>query len=147
MKKILFCLTALAAVFSAGAVYAGDDRPIQVEQLPAAARQFIGQHFADAKVSYAAEDRDWPGSTFKVVFADGAKVEFGKDGKWSEVDCKPSAVPEAVVPQQIVSYVGQHHPGLTIVKVERGRKGYEAELQNGIELKFDKHFRVVGIDD
>lgn len=147
MKKLLFCLTALAAVFSAGAVYADDDRPIQVEQLPAAAQQFIKQHFADAKVAYAAEDRDWPGYTYKVVFADGAKADFEKNGDWKEVDCKPAAVPAGVVPQQIASYVKQHHEGQMVVKIERGRKGYEAELMNGIELKFDKHFRVVGIDD
>ncbi len=147
MKKILFFLTALAAIFSAGAAYADDDRPIQMEQLPAAAQQFIRQHFADAKVSYAAEDRDWPGYTYKVVFANGAKAEFEKDGKWKEIDCKPMAVPAEVVPEQIVSYVKQYHDGQAVVKIERGRKGYEAELQNGIELKFDKHFRVVGIDD
>lgn len=147
MKKFLFCLTALAAIFSAGAVYADDDRPIRVEQLPDAAQQFIQQHFADAQVSYAAEDRDWPGYTYKVVFATGAKAEFEKNGKWREIDCKPMAVPAQVVPQQIVSYVKQYHDAQPVVKIERGRKGYEVELQNGIELKFDKQFRVVGIDD
>lgn len=147
MKKILFCLTALAAVFSAGAVYADDDRPIQVEQLPAAAQQFIKQHFADATISFAAEDRDWPGYTYKVVFANGMKAEFEKNGDWKEVECKPMSVPAAIVPQQIASYVKQYHDGQTVVKIERGRKGYEVELQNGIELKFDKQFRVVGIDD
>ena len=59
---------------------AGNDRPIVVGELPAAAREFLRTHFDGLEVSYAKVDEDFFDKEYKVVFVNGAKVEFLEDG-------------------------------------------------------------------
>ena len=74
---------------------AGNDRPIVVGELPAAAREFLRTHFDGLEVSYAKVDEDFFDKEYKVVFVNGAKVEFLEDGLWKELDCKYGEVPAA----------------------------------------------------
>lgn len=145
MKKLLaLCLCMLALGVAASE---GDDRPVRIEQLPARAQQFLKTHFGAVDISYAKEDSEWREHTYEVVFVDGNKVEFNRTGEWREVDCKYTSVPQAIVPQPILGYVKENHRGQRILKIERDRRGYEVKLSGGLELKFDRNFKVTGIDD
>lgn len=103
MKKFLFLAAALLALGISTAC-ADSDRPIDVAQLPQKAQQFIQKHFAGEKVALAKVERDFLEVRYEVIFTDGAKAEFYKDGEWKEVDCRYSSVPAAVVPAQIAQY-------------------------------------------
>lgn len=145
MKKLLvltLCLFTLQFT-----VRAGDDKPINVNELPAKARQFLKAYFPESKVSYAKMDSDWVSKSYDVVFANGDKVEFDKNGQWKEVDCKSGEVPGPIVPQAIRTYVSRNHSDQKILKIDRDTKDYEVKLGNGLELKFDTKFRPIGIDD
>ena len=84
---------------------------------------------------------------YKVVFVNGAKVEFTKNGEWKDVECKYGEVPAALVPQQIRDYVAKNFAGRKIVSIDRDKRGYEVKLDNGLELKFDLKFRLIEVDD
>ena len=59
-----------------------------------------------------------------------------------------AAVPASIVPAQISDYVAKSSfSNQYIKKVERDAYTWEIELSNGIEIKFDKEFRVIDIDD
>lgn len=143
LKIFLLAIIASATVFTAKA---DDDRPITVEQLPAASREFINTYFKDVQVSYATVDDDYFGKTYEVYFMGGANVEFGTDGTWKEINCRHNAVPAGIVPQQIQNYVNQNHAGQIITKIDKGRRDYEIELNNGLEIKFDLNFNMIGYD-
>ena len=68
--------------------FAGNDRPIAVGELPAVAQQFIKAHFAGVEVSLSEVDEELFDKDYKVVFVNGAKVEFAKNGEWKDVECK-----------------------------------------------------------
>ena len=38
-------------------------------------------------------------------------------------------------------------PGRTITKIDRDRRDYELELNDGLELTFNLKFDLIGIDD
>ena len=63
-----------------------------------------------------------------------------KDDK--KIDCERNAVPDAVVPQQIKDYAAKNYADKKIVKIECNSYGYEIELDNGVEIKFDKDFNA-----
>lgn len=84
MKKFLFLAAALLALGISTAC-ADSDRPIDVAQLPQKAQQFIQKHFAGEKVALAKVERDFLEVRYEVIFTDGAKAEFYKDGEWKEV--------------------------------------------------------------
>ena len=53
----------------------------------------------------------------------------------------------AIVPQQIRDYVTKNYPKNKIVAIDRDRRDYEVELDNGLDLKFDLKFRLIDIDN
>ncbi len=84
---------------------------------------------------------------YEVVFVNGEKAEFLKDGSWEKVDCKYSTVPTGIVPQAIKDYVSKHYPEAKILKIERDSKTYEVKLNNQLELEFNKAFQLIDIDN
>lgn len=146
MKKLMILAVALLALGTT-AVSADNDRPINVNQLPKTAQQFISQHFPNEKISFAKVERDFLEIKYEVVFTNSTKIEFLKNGQWKEVDCKFSKVPAAIVPQQIASFVTQNYPDISIIQIDRDKRDYEIKLSNGLELTFDLKFNLIDIDD
>ena len=127
--------------------WADGDKPIQVTEMPKAAQQFIQRHFANLSVAVAKMETDFMSKSYDVIFTNGDKVEFDKKGKWTNVDCEHSQVPQEVVPAAIQKYVSKHYPETRVLKIElTDRKGYDVELNNGLEVEFDKNFKVKKID-
>lgn len=145
MKKLLLLFMCLFTIQSV--VKANDDKPIKIEQLPQSAQQFIKSHFGDSKVAIAKMETDWFDKSYDIIFTDGNKLEFDKQGNWKEINCKYSAVPTSVIPAQILKYVSENYPEAKVLKIERDKKDYEVKLSNKWELKFDLQFNLVDIDD
>jgi len=145
MKKLLFlfvCLFTLSLNVSAD-----NDKPIQVSEMPKAAQQFIKNHFANQSVAMAKVEQEFMSKSYDVIFTNGDKVEFDKKGKWTNVDCKHTQVPQAIIPAAIQRYVNKNYPDAKVLQIElTDRKGYDVDLSNGFELEFDKRFNVIEID-
>lgn len=146
MKKIMLTAALLFAGITAS--LADNDRPITLEQLPAAAQTFLKTHFADLTLAYAVEAPKFVGSEYEVTYTDRTEVEFRPNGEWSSVERRYAAVPASIVPAQISAYVAKSSfSNQYIKKVERDAYTWEIELSNGIEIKFDREFHVIDIDD
>ena len=98
------------------------------------------------KVALAKVEKEMMTTTDDVVMTDGVKLEFNKDGSWTEVDCQYSAVPAGIVPAQIVQKVADLYPNAKIVKIDRDKKEYEIKLDSKVELTFDMKFNLVEVD-
>ena len=147
MKKIL-----ISAVVLLGGIFAANaddrERPTTVDKLPAAAQQFLKEHFKDLTVAFVVEDPKMVGSEYEVTYTDRTEVDFNPQGEWTSVERKYSAVPASVVPQQISGYVAKSNfPDQWIKKIERNAYTWEIELNSGLEIKFDQQFNVIGYDD
>lgn len=145
MKKILLLLVCLFSLQTA--VRADDDRPIAVTQLPASAQQFIKKHFSGNQVAFAKMEKDWFSKSYDVTFTNGNKLEFDENGEWTDIDCKYTSVPAAIVPKAIADYVAQNYKDVRILKIDRDTRDYEVKLSNRLELKFDLQFNLLDIDD
>ena len=137
MKKIL--IVAAALLLFAASARADHDRPIQFNQLPALAQEFINTYFA--------EERDFMEVRYEVMFTNSIKIEFYKDGQWKEIDCKYSVLPAGIVPEQIVTYVNSNFQGVQIHSIDRDRRDIEVSLTNGLELTFDLSYNLIDMDD
>ena len=149
MKKYLFIT--LAAFFfglsSASADGLDRDRIITKEQLPASAIEFINKNFANNKISFVKEDRELFSKNYEVVFSDGIRLEFTRNGEWKEVDCRNYEVPANIVPAAIAKYVSDNYSVVRILQIDSDRYDYEVRLSNNLELTFDKSFNIIDIDD
>ena len=148
MKKILFLLlTAVMTVMSASAF---DKYTINREELPEAAREFLTEYFPKAKVSMIKVDKHLLKKTdYDVKLVNGTKIEFNNAGKWTSVDCKGREVPQGIILKAIRNYVKKNFPGTFVTSVEKKSSGYEVELNDGIELKFNLlgGFKSMKMDD
>lgn len=144
MKKLLAILACVMCISTSA--MADDDISITKEQLPKVSQEFINQHFSKLKVSYVKMERDLFDKSYDVIFVDGSKIEFRKDGSWKEVKCKYSSVPDNVVPVKIREYIKTNYPDVTIIKIEKDYRKYEITLSNGLEVDFNKAFQVIKVD-
>lgn len=147
MKKFFL---AAALLFAGITVSQADnnDRPITLDQLPAVAQNFLKSHFSGLTLAYAVEDPKIIGSEYEVTYTDRTEVDFRSNGEWSSVERKYDAVPAAIVPKQIADYMTKSQfANQQIRKIERNAYTWEIELMNGLEIKFDKNFQVIEIDD
>lgn len=145
MKKLVFLFACLFALNLT--VWAGNDKPIQVTEMPKSAQQFIKNHFANQSIAMAKVETEFMDKNYDVIFTNGDKVEFDKKGKWTKVDCEHSQVPQAIIPMAIQHYVAKNYPDAKVVKIEvTDRKGYDVDLSNGFDIEFDKKMNVRDID-
>lgn len=143
MKKIVVLFVSMLVLATTAS--AGNDKPIQVSQLPQTAQQFIKKYFGDRKVAFAKEESDFRKS-YEIAFTTGDKIEFDRKGEWTDIDCKYSAVPAGIVPAQIVAYIAENYPDSQVVQIEKDSRSTEVKLDNRMEIKFDKQHRVIEMD-
>ncbi len=142
MKQIKFILLTVVSLLIANVAMA-DDKPIAVEQLPAAAKTFVKTHFKGQKIAYAEKD----GVQYECQLEDGTKIEFNRKGVWHQVESTANkAVPASIVPKAVEQYVKAHYQDMVIRKIDKERYGYEVELSNGTELRFNAKGKFIGTD-
>lgn len=122
------------------------DRIITFNELPVSAQNFV-KKFTNKQTSFIKLEREGLRKEYDVIFTDGSTIEFNGDGVWTDVNCRQSKVPSSIVPTPILEYVQTKYKGASILQIEQYRQGYEIELSNDLEIKFDKNFRVKDVDD
>lgn len=125
---------------------AGNDKPVNVKELPAKAQTLLSKHFKGQKVMFATIESGVVSRSYDVVLRNGTKLEFDKKGNLTEIDCKQGFVPSQLIPQPIKNYLKENYRGEAVRKIELNKKEYEVELTNGIDLTFNKHFQLIDID-
>ncbi|KFF09528.1 PepSY-like domain-containing protein [Chryseobacterium luteum] len=132
----------------AGGFIFAQDKAINPNQLPKTAKNFLVSHFKGIAVGSAIEDREIYGvDEYQVYLANGMKVEFDSSGNWKEIDGKHQKLPYGFIPVSIRNYAAKNFPNTYIVKIEKKRWSYKAELSNGLDLEFDGKGNFKKIDD
>lgn len=142
MKRLFLIIAAVAVSWACTA----DNRPVNLDQLPSAAKLFIEANYPGEKVSYAYADDDLVRPDYTVRLSNGVEIQFEHDGSLEKISAR-AGVPAGVVPVQITDYVKAYYPDAVIIEYEVGRKEYDVNLSNGLELKFNSKFHLKDIDD
>ena len=143
MKKIVLSLMGLV-VWAAS--WAAGDKLIRFEELPEAARATVNRYFDADQVASVKQEYEWLGSVYEVKFYDGTEIDFLGNGEWKEIDCTPRALPAGLVPSGIARLIEKRFPERKVVKIERDRRDWEVELDDGTDLKCDLQFNLIDID-
>lgn len=137
-KAVTLALTVLCAISGFA------QSRISVTDLPKPAQELLSKYFPKTKVQKVEKEWDDGMAAFEVKISGNTEVDFDGKGNWKEVSGK---VPAGLIPQQIASSVKKDFGNRRIVKIERERDGgYEIELNNGTDIKYDKAFKVVHVD-
>lgn len=142
----IFLMALICMMMQAIVCNADDDVVISASQLPAAARVFVQKTFPTKRIIFAQKDGFFR-PTYDVRLDNGIEIDFDHSGVWDKVDCKHSAVPASLIPASIANYLRANFPDAVVTKIDKERYGYEIELSNDLELKFNKKGMLIAIDD
>ena len=123
------------------------EQVITFDQVPEPAKAIVAAHFDAAQIAYVLLDKGLFDDEYEVRFNDGRTIEFNKAGELQKVDCKLTEVPSALVPEPVQAYIKANFPNAFITEWGKDDRGYKAELNNGLDLKFNRQLEFVRIDD
>ena len=144
MKKFIFLAIFALVVLMTGCT----DKPVVPAQLPQQITAFIQQNFPGQTISFATKDLEITGWQYDVVLADGTQIDFDTDKMWDKIQCTMgNPVPTALIPAPIAAHLQTNFPDAIVLKIDKERSGYEVELANGLELKFNQQGALMEVDD
>ena len=138
MKKIIILALGMISLN----LFASCDKFITYHELPQKAQAFIAEHFNGIDVLSVKYDD----GEYEVVLANGNEIDFDRAGEWKDVDCHTMPVPAGIVPQAIATYVHEKFPDNFIVQIEKDMNRYKVDLNNDLDLVFDKNGNFLHVD-
>ena len=138
----LFCFTILIMLTACD-----KEEIISTERLPEPAQEFIQKYFSNNNILQVKYEKDGREKRYNVLFNSGDRIEFYKNGEWTNIECIASEVPTGLIPQAINNFVQNHHPDKKITKIEKEKRYIEIQLSNDIEIRFNKSYIFIGYDD
>lgn len=148
MKKFLkFMPLLLVAVLGFATWSCSDDddkdKPLVVNMLPDQAKEFVAKYFPSAAIVAAKTD----GKEYDVALSDGTQIEFDSAGQWLDVDApRGGYLPSGFYPEGIDEYISLNYNGFGINEISKETGGYDVELVNGVDLKFDADGQFISLD-
>ena len=133
MKRLLCSLLAVILVLPVAA----EDVEIQFEQLPEKAQKIVLKAFPDTKIKKVNMERRASLMQYEVKLSGGIKMQFSKDGSFTECECSKSAVPDILIPEKIRTFIEKEFPESIVMRIEHDSKLFEVLLNNGVELSFN----------
>lgn len=145
MKQLLVAFICLLSVtFTACADH---DTPIEFSQLPKVAQDFSNKHFGTDEIIFVVYDSELGDKEYKITYRSGAEVKFDKAGEWKSVEFEKGSIPQAIVPAAILKTIQSKHPNSTITKISKERKTIDVELNDQLEMVFNKAGKFLRYDD
>ena len=142
MKKIV--LLAIG-IFAAAVMASSREVPVTFDQLPSAAKTFVTENFPGETVTMALKDVHGR-AEYDVRLSDGTELEFTHSGALKKISSR-AGISEKLIPDGIRKYVSAHFPGAGYREYEVGKRTYEVKISNGMELKFNRNFILMEVDD
>ncbi|MEG1555475.1 MAG: PepSY-like domain-containing protein [Bacteroidales bacterium] len=145
MKRMILTVVAGLLLFTTGCA---QERVLnKVSELPQTAQTLISTYFSQDKISYIkVENEVLESKKYEIKFTSGTEIDFDKNGNWTEINCKKNAIPNNLIPAGISSYVKGKYSQNIITKIEKEAKGYSVELNNDLDLVFDKKGNFLKIE-
>ncbi|MDE7461110.1 MAG: PepSY-like domain-containing protein [Paramuribaculum sp.] len=145
IRKILLSFAIILGITSIA--QARDNFSRDASVLPKPAQTVIGNNFK-SKVNLVKTEKTLGKVTeYEVIMTDGTEISFDRDGNWQSIEVgTSSSIPSFFILPAISDYVKKNESGQKIVGIEKERNGFEVELSNGIDMKFDKQGNFLRYD-
>ncbi len=136
MRKSFLITLLLSLFFLTG--YAKSNKAIDATDLPSKAVKFIKKNFKNSTIMYTKAEGKRKSREYEVVLSTFETIEFDRSGNWTEIHGKKNGVPTNMLSRKMRSYLSKNYKKNKIVKIERKENKFEVELNNDVDLIFDK---------
>lgn len=144
MIKKIFLIVAVAIAI----VSCADDKVINQNDTPQEVQNNITAQFPDKKVVQVTADTEGiGGKNYTIIFADNTQAEYAANGELQEAK-SATQLPDAIVPQGILTYVQSNYPDNFITEINlEDKNSKDVTLNSGLELEFDGNYNFIRIED
>ena len=118
---------------------------IPTSDLPNNISTWINTHFPNNAILQIIKDVDGLKRTYDITLEGNIQLEFNRSGEIIDID-SDTQLPDSVIPSKILSYVDTNYPNQFITDWELDDRKQQVELNNGIELIFNKDGDFLRID-
>ncbi|HLV52630.1 MAG TPA: PepSY-like domain-containing protein [Cryomorphaceae bacterium] len=115
-------------------------------EIPAEITKFVETHFPDTPIAIATLDNDDRNAEYEILLKDRTKLEFDHNFQLEKAESL-NALPNSMFPQSVLDYVSANYPNSKITEWDIDRNDQEIELDNELELKFDKQGNFLRLDN
>lgn len=143
MKKLMFFAFMLTSIMLTGC---DKETILNENDIPAEIKTYVETHFPGSKILQCVKDKDGLELNYDVIIDGNFKLEFNKKKEIESIDGN-SKLPDSVIPAKILAHVQANFPSNFITDWELNRNDQEVELDNGMELLFNKDGDFLRIDN
>lgn len=142
MKKLVYVLLLMSTWF----IPACESQKVLAENdIPSAITTYVNTHFPSAKILQAVKDKEGLSKSYDVILEGNITLEFNKKHEVTSIESR-SALPDSVIPEKILTYVKANYPASSILQWELDDNRQKVELDNKLELEFNKAGDFLRID-
>lgn len=146
MKKSIKTLGLSAAMLALVLTGCADDKIVTENDLPEEISTYISNNFPDNEVAQVTVDQEAFSKKYAVILKDNIKLEFDSKNNITDIDAN-AALPDNVIPVEILAYVNANYPNNVITDWELEDKHQQVKLDNGLTLEFSLAGEFLRIDD
>ena len=104
----------------------------------------MAKYYPKATVAKYESKNTLVGRKYEVKLNNGAEIDFDKNGNWEEISDK-QGVPTDLIPVKIKAYVDKKYKGVKVEAIDKEKNKIKVDLNNDIDLDFDKNGNFVRI--
>lgn len=149
MKKNIWnrLLTVTTWLFVLPVLFASCEKTTVLDSVPAEIRSYVTAHFPANTILQTVKNVDGTEITYDVILSESIFLEFNRKKEITEIDAT-TALPDDVIPDNILNYVNINYPDNFIIGWElKDKKNQQIDLNNGLELLFDKSGNFIRLDN
>ena len=139
-KNLKLFISVVSLMMLSTLILTAEDMPIQANQLPQNAQNFVKTNFPNDQIVYAEQDRQ----SYKVELASGIEIDFDKTGNWTDVSGNKRPIPTQFIPGQILNAVKAKYPQIEVLDISKEYNGYKLKLSNNREVYVSNNGQITG---
>lgn len=144
MTNILKNLIAGSAFCIISSTMTAQEVVIPKQELPSAISSFVTTHFSGITISTVTKEIKSNKTEYELRLDNGTKLEFN-NATIQEIE-GTVRIPNALVPKKILEYVSKNYPKNFVTEWKIDGLKQKVELDNGVELEFNKAGKFLKID-
>ncbi len=149
MKNLVLSAIAILTLVFIGTSCSSDDNNsseilIQASELPIKAKTFPDNVLTNIDITRVEKETKSVDEYYEVYLTGGIHIDFNQAGEWTEVDGNNQAIPTGFINPNIVTYVTTNYSATAIESIDKKAYGFDVDLLNNIELRFDFEGNFLG---
>ncbi len=132
-------------VMSAISWGSAQERVISERAIPEEILEFLSDYFSENKILQAVEETELSGKSHEILLSQHIKLEFNESNELEGIE-SVLELPVGIVPKKISNYIKANYQENVIIAWEMDEEKQQIELDNQLELEFDKNGEFLRID-